>query len=138
MPKSDVPRILSAATISSTLFIDLPEMRSNSANKFFDALAAGKPVFLNFGGWMHELVCAEGCGLSVWKLSIEDAAKALDERLHDAEWIYQASASSRRIASQFFDRDLLAFQARRVLESVCAGKLSEVEKIAPGKFGINE
>ena len=46
LPKAEMPRLFSAATISASFFIDLPEMRANSANKFFDTLATGKPIFL--------------------------------------------------------------------------------------------
>ena len=35
-PKNEMPKILSAATIISSFFIDLPDMENNSANKFFD------------------------------------------------------------------------------------------------------
>src|SRR5699024_6188797 len=63
LPKKDIPALLAAADMASSLFIDKPVMRPNSANKFFDALAAGKPVFLNYGGWQHELVQAKACGL---------------------------------------------------------------------------
>lgn len=45
MPKKDIPALLSAATMASALFIDLPEMRPNSANKFFDTLSSVTPVF---------------------------------------------------------------------------------------------
>ena len=64
--KREVIALFSASTLSSSLFIDLPEMRINSANKFFDALAAGKPIFLNYGGWMHDLVLKHRCGISAW------------------------------------------------------------------------
>ena len=54
--KNKMPELLSAATIVSSLFIDLPEMENNSANKFFDGLAAGKPLMLNYGGWQSKLI----------------------------------------------------------------------------------
>ena len=49
--KSHVPDVLSAANVATLLFVDVPEMRVNSANKFFDALASGTPVAINYGGW---------------------------------------------------------------------------------------
>ena len=72
LPKREIPAAFSAATIASALFIDIPEMRSNSANKFFDALASSKPVLINYGGWMHNLVAAHECGLPVWQMSLDD------------------------------------------------------------------
>ncbi|MFY0580962.1 glycosyltransferase [Cystobacter fuscus] len=43
VPKADIPAVLSAATLATSLFTDVPGMQDNSANKFFDALAASRP-----------------------------------------------------------------------------------------------
>ena len=51
LPKREIPALLAAATVATSLFRPIPEMESNSANKFFDALAAGRPVAINYGGW---------------------------------------------------------------------------------------
>jgi len=60
----------------------LPEMRPNSANKFFYALASGTPLMINYGGWMHELTKSRGCGLSMWQKPIEQVAWELDQKMH--------------------------------------------------------
>ena len=61
--KKEMPSVFSAATVSTSLFIDLREMWANSANKFFDTLAAGKPVVINYGGWQAEIVERDRLGL---------------------------------------------------------------------------
>ena len=132
--KSQVTALFSAATISSSLFIDLPEMRVNSANKFFDALAAGKPIFLNYGGWMHDLVIANQCGITAWGRPIKDVARELDCRLNDSEWLARAGCSARKLAETYFDRDLLASQLERVLVSVVTGDAVRSSLIAPGLY----
>src|SRR5690606_8851653 len=70
LPKNQMPALLSAANIAASLFIDLSEMQANSANKFFDTLASATPVLLNYGGWQHDLVQAEQCGLAMWRKPI--------------------------------------------------------------------
>jgi glycosyltransferase involved in cell wall biosynthesis len=134
LKKKDVPAVLSAATISSALFIDKPEMRPNSANKFFDSLAAGKPIMINYGGWMHELIKSKGCGVSMWQKPIEQVAKELDVCLHDPLWIKSASMASLALAERFFDRDVLAIQLLSVLEKTVEGRADKAEKIAPGNY----
>ena len=64
--KCDVPALFSASSMSSSVFIDLPQMRVNSANKFFDGLASGTPILLNYHGWMHDLVVKYDCGIAAW------------------------------------------------------------------------
>jgi len=56
VPKQKMPEILAAADVALSLFVDLRPMWANSANKFFDALASGTPVAINYGGWQAELI----------------------------------------------------------------------------------
>ncbi len=135
LPKNEMPAALSAATISSSLFIDKPEMRPNSANKFFDALAAGKPVLINYGGWMHDLIESKGCGLAMWRQPLSTVAKKLDENLNNSEWCESASTASKELAEQYFDRDALANELLSVILETAKGKPDKAESIAPGAYG---
>jgi glycosyltransferase involved in cell wall biosynthesis len=134
LPKSDIPALISAATMASSLFIDLPEMQSNSANKFFDALAGGTPVMLNYGGWMHDLVELHGCGLALWKKPIDEVAKIIDIKLYDEDWLQSAGEAARQLAESYFDRDNLARQLIEVLETTVNEKGRSPADIAPGLY----
>lgn len=132
--KAEVSSLFSAATISSALFIDLPEMRINSANKFFDGLAAGKPIFLNYGGWMHDLILQNKCGISAWGRPLDEVASELDRCLNDPEWITKAGQRSKQLAERYFERDVLAKQFERSLVAVINGRPDMAEAIAPGVY----
>lgn len=134
LPKKDIPALLSAADIASSLFIDLPEMRPNSANKFFDALASGTPVMLNYGGWMHDLVKANGCGLALWQRSPSEVATELDQKMHDVNWLKQAGKAARQLAEEYFDRDILANQLIQVLQAAKQKRSASASQIAPGNY----
>jgi glycosyltransferase involved in cell wall biosynthesis len=121
MPKSQVPGLMAAATIAVSAFIPLKALQDNSANKFFDALAAGKPVAVNHEGWQADILRKSAAGIV---LPADDAAKAavlLSDFLHDPDRLKRASAASRRLARDVFSRDLLAARLARVLEAA-AGK----------------
>lgn len=134
LAKKEIPALLSAATMASALFIDLPEMRPNSANKFFDALASGTPVLLNYGGWMHELVKQHECGLAMWRNPIAEVAVELEEKMHDLQWLEQAGIAARQLAEQYFDRDNLARQLLDVLQAAKKKDSQSVAQIAPGIY----
>ena len=134
LPKKDIPALLAAADMASSLFIDKPEMRPNSANKFFDALAAGKPVFLNYGGWQHELLQTKGCGLAMWQKPIAEAAREVAAKITDQAWLDAAGKASRELAESTFDRDKLAVQFEQVIQAAVDGKPKRAEAIAPGKY----
>ena len=56
IPKSSIPALMNAATVSTSVFIPVKELEENSPNKFFDALAAGRPVAINHRGWQSDLI----------------------------------------------------------------------------------
>lgn len=132
--KRDITSLFSAANMGSSFFIDLPEMRVNSANKFFDTLAAGKPILLNYGGWMYDLVNQHQCGINAWGRPINDVAMEINQKMNDPVWLCKAGESAKRLAINYFDRDLLASKLEQVLVAAQAGKPELASKIAPGIY----
>jgi glycosyltransferase involved in cell wall biosynthesis len=121
IPKSTVPHVLRIASAAVSCFDDIPAMRHNSANKFFDSLAAGRAIVINYGGWHADLVTRHRCGLSLHQKDIHEAAREVHEALTDESWIDQAGQSAKRVAIEFFDRDLLGKQFIDVLEGAVEG-----------------
>jgi glycosyltransferase involved in cell wall biosynthesis len=117
LPKAKVPELLAAATIATSLFIPMESMWNNSANKFFDALAAGKPIAINYSGWQADLLRENAVGVVLPPDAPEKAALLLSEFLHDPGRLERASAASRRLANDVFHRDLLYARLERVLEA---------------------
>ena len=134
LPKNRIPALLSAANIACSLFVDLPEMQPNSANKFFDSLASATPILVNYGGWQHELVQAKGCGLTTWRQPINEAAKEIAEKITDSDWLEQAGNSARELAETAFDRDKLAMQFGQIITAGAHRRGQDAEKIAPGYY----
>jgi len=101
LPKNEMPDLLSAATITTSFFIDLPEMGHNSANKFFDGLAAGKPIMINYGGWQADLLKESGAGFIIPQNNSSQAAKILNDVLTNDEILNQMKKASRQLSHQF-------------------------------------
>lgn len=118
--KQDVQPMLSRAIAGISTVIPNPAMNGNSANKFFDYLAAGLPIFINYGGWQQKVLedAAAGARLSV--SNIADAANELVRLLGDQEFVKRAGQASKRLATQKFSRDALAEQLIDLLERVDA------------------
>ena len=112
VPKNEVPKILSAATISTSLFTDVKEMEANSANKFFDSMAAGKPIAINYGGWHAEMLDKKN-GLYLDR-DVEIASVKLVAAIRSADWLENAGEWSKSHRNDF-SRDRLASQFEQVL-----------------------
>jgi glycosyltransferase involved in cell wall biosynthesis len=120
VPKTEIPKVLSAATMASSLVIDEPCMVDNSANKFFDALAAGRPMAINHGGWQAELIEREQFGLVLPPKDIPAASQLLASRLRDSQWLALAGARAARIGRELFSADSAARRLSAVLQRVVA------------------
>lgn len=107
VPKTDVPAILGAATLATSVVIPKPGLAANSANKFFDAMAAARPIAINHGGWQADLLRETGAGLVLDPHDIPSAATELAAHLRDRPWLERAGRASRELATTRFDRDLL-------------------------------
>jgi glycosyltransferase involved in cell wall biosynthesis len=121
MPKTEIARWLSAADIATSLVIDLRVLWANSANKVFDALAAGKPVAINHRGWQAELLEHTGAGLVLDPRDFTLAASSLVSALRDGQWLTRARGAARTLATERFNRDRLASQLDQVLSQAAVG-----------------
>jgi glycosyltransferase involved in cell wall biosynthesis len=60
--KQDLPQLYFECNMGSSFVIPVKELWANSANKFFDTLAAGKPILINYNGWQKELINKKNIG----------------------------------------------------------------------------
>ena len=107
LPKADMPALFASATVVTSVFDDSPALEDNSANKFFDGLASGRPVVINYGGWQAELLRSSGAGLVLERDPFQ-AASSLASLLSDAERVQAAGRAARKLAEDEFSRDVLA------------------------------
>ena len=117
VPKSEMPKVLSASTVNTSLVINLPELWNNCANKFFDSLAAGKPIVINHEGWQADLIRRTGAGLVLPATDAMQSAKMLSDFLSDPMRIKTAGEAAFHLGRIHFDRDHLADQLEKIILS---------------------
>ena len=120
VPKAEMPPLLSAASLATSLFVDMPEMWSNSANKFFDALAAGRPVAINYQGWQADFLRETGAGIILPPSDPQASARMICEFLDDESRVQQARSAAVKASETTFNRDLLAAKLIKILEETVA------------------
>lgn len=116
MPKRELVKWLYAANIHVALFTG-PRVvwKDTLQNKFFDALASGKPIASNFDGWQTHFARESGVGFLLDPLDIARSTSQLAEVLHDEVWLMEAAAKARKLSEGRFNRDKLAQQLEDVL-----------------------
>jgi glycosyltransferase involved in cell wall biosynthesis len=116
MPKIKITEVMAAATMATSLFIPLTAMWNNSANKFFDALAAGKPIAINYRGWQADLLQKNGAGVVLPPKNPEIAAQKLIEFISNEDRLERSSKAALRLAHEKFNRDKLYNRIEYVLD----------------------
>lgn len=118
--KVEVVAFFGACDLAVSVFRNLPELGNNSPNKVFDAFAAGRPVAVNHGGWIAELIAASGAGLVLPPDDPGGAAAAVAAFVRDRPAWEAARTAACALARDRFDRDLLFQDFERVLISAVA------------------
>lgn len=118
VPKSELPRLLATVDVATSFVRNVPALWDNSANKFFDALAAGKPILINYGGWQADLLRKSGAGVVAPPDDPAEGARRLVELLRDRDRIRSARAAALELARSSFDVEKLSDCALSILERV--------------------
>src|SRR5690606_29558203 len=114
LPKTEIPAVFAAADAILSTTINVEMMKHNSANKFFDGLAARKPIIINYGGWQADLLVETGAGIALSPSNPHESALQLIEFLNDPVRLRHASEAAYMLAQSRFNRDQLTQQLEDV------------------------
>lgn len=102
-----VSDVLNCCHASLVTFLNIPILGTNSPNKFFDTLSAGKLVIVNNTGWIKDLIEKNRCGFYVDPERPSDLAQLVYNLAGDRELVEEYGRNSRTLAENVFDKDIL-------------------------------
>ena len=111
-----ISEIVNCCDISLVSFLNLPILDTNSPNKFFDSLSAGKPILLNSKGWTKSLVKKYRCGYFYDYDSFSSFEKTIGEILSNKEKLKTHGKNSRKLAVSKFDKSILTKKISEVIK----------------------
>ncbi|HNP19249.1 MAG TPA: glycosyltransferase family 4 protein [Fulvivirga sp.] len=82
-------------------FLKAPILSSGSPNKFFDGLAAGKLIIINFKGWIKTLIEKHECGFYHDPTQPKDFFELVKPYIERKEKLAEAQQNARILAEQF-------------------------------------
>ncbi|WP_327987323.1 glycosyltransferase family 4 protein [Geobacillus thermodenitrificans] len=122
VPRQEMPSLLAISDITITSFKNIPILATNSPNKFFDSLAASKPVIVNSNGWTRNVVENHNIGYYVDPDHPIQLAQLLLEIKGKKGMLKEMGKKARNLAEEKFERIKLAKQVERVLLDVLENK----------------
>lgn len=115
VPRQEMPNLLAISDITITSFKNIPILATNSPNKFFDSLAASKPVIVNSNGWTRGIVEEYNIGYYVDPDHPIQLAQLLLEIKEKRDVLKEMGKRARKLAEEKFERIKLAKQVEQVL-----------------------
>lgn len=104
--KNDLPYLYSIATIGSSFVIDIPILWDNSANKYFDTLAAHRPIVINHQGWQARDIEQNNFGYVLPPVVTEQAASDFVEYMNNEELLKVQGENAYRNAIEKYSLDV--------------------------------
>lgn len=104
---SVISELVNCCDISLVSFDNIPILSTNSPNKFFDSLSAGKPIIVNSNGWTKDIVINYKCGYYYERGNFESFLKMIDEIMRDKEDFMKMGEISRNLSLTMFDKERL-------------------------------
>ena len=122
MSKLELAEFMPLSDICLTIFAPFPVLETNSPNKLFDALALGRPVLINYGGWIQDVLEEHHAGVAVPSNDPGEIATRLIELRDRPDLMADMGRNARTLAETHYGRDTLAQQLEKVLQAVATGR----------------
>jgi glycosyltransferase involved in cell wall biosynthesis len=116
-PMIKTSEIVNLCDISVVSFLDLPILYTNSPNKLFDSLSAGKPIIVNSAGWTKELIEKHNCGFYVNPNNPLELVNKINYLIEDKEKFNEMSFNSRKLAKKY-DKSILSEKFANIIEQI--------------------
>jgi glycosyltransferase involved in cell wall biosynthesis len=115
--KDKVPALMRGADLGLQILMNVPVFHyGTSPNKFFDYIAAGLPVLVNYQGWIADMINQNHCGFVSEPGNAEALADALEQAQSDKQALRNMGHRAAALAARDFDRDKLATRLIEWLE----------------------
>ena len=106
--REGVRDILAISDAAFVCYKNVPILETGSPNKYFDGLAAGKLIVINFGGWIKKEIEENHCGIYVDPQEPDDFVMKIKAFLEDKTLLKQYQEAARRLGETKYSRVMLS------------------------------
>lgn len=118
LPMNQTSELVNLCDLSLVLFANFPILSTNSPNKFFDSLSAGKPIIVNSDGWTKDIVEEYKCGIFVDPSNPEELVDGILKFKENPKLIDTYSQEARRLALNKYDKEIITKDILKSIEKL--------------------
>lgn len=115
--RDGVKRVMDVTDAAFICYRHIRVLETGSPNKYFDGLAAGKMIIVNFGGWIRNEIEQQGCGLFVDPQRPDDFVQKMGDVLKQPERLAAFGTAARQLAERRYARKILGGQFADIISS---------------------
>ena len=116
--KTDLPYLYSIVTVGSSFVVDIPALWDNSANKFFDTLAAQRPIVINHEGWQADTIRKFNCGYVLPPKVSDEAAKAFVDYMTNDTLLQEQSRNALDLAKKEYSLEVAVERYMKIFKKI--------------------
>ena len=100
----------------------MPALWDNSANKFFDTLAAHKPMVINHRGWQADEIEKHNYGYVLPPVVTDEAAEKFVAYMNNAELLKQQGETAYKHAVEEYSLEVAVEKYMGIFEKIVKGE----------------
>jgi len=116
--KGQLPSLYREANMGSSFVVPIKELWYNSANKFFDTLAASKPILINYGGWQKEIIQRRNIGFVMPPFLSEESVREFAEYTHSGQLQKEQQRNALALASEEYSLPSALFRYKKLFDTL--------------------
>jgi len=102
--RDTVKKIMNITDVAMVCYKNVPILETGSPNKYFDALASGKLIVANFGGWIKEEIETHQCGFYADPKHPIDFVNKIMPFINNAQRLKAYQTNARKLAETNYAR----------------------------------
>lgn len=114
-PMRKISELVNCCDVSLVSFANIPILYTNSPNKLFDSLSAGKPIIVNSAGWTKDLIEKYNCGFYYDPTNQKSFDSMMEKIKTEPKNLEHMGQNSRKLSESLYDRELLTSQVSKLL-----------------------
>ena len=116
--KAELPQLYFECSMGSSFVIPIKELWANSANKFFDTLAAEKPILINYEGWQKKVINKSNIGYVLPDILDVDTIRKFSDYTKNNNLQKSQSENSLKLATSDYSLDVAVAKYLKIFQII--------------------